>query len=67
VDLSKEYVRQYYRQTGYKDQLYKARDAGREDLPIPALPSAVVEETGRIYIKIFELITGEKFKPAEHY
>ena len=27
VDLSKEYVRQYYRQTGYKDQLYAARDA----------------------------------------
>jgi len=66
VDLSKEYVRQYYRQTGYKDQLYEARDAGRVEPPIPALPSAVVEETGRIYIKIFELITGEKFKPAEH-
>ena len=29
VDLSKEYVRQYYRQTGYKDRLYDARDAGR--------------------------------------
>ena len=27
VDLSKEYVRQYYRKTGYKDQLYGARDA----------------------------------------
>ena len=65
VDLSKEYVRQYYRQTGYKDQLYEARDGGREEPPIPALPSAVVQETSRIYIKLFEMITGEKFKPAK--
>jgi len=64
VDLSKEYVRQYYRQTGYKDQLYKARDAGQNEPPIPALPPEVVQETSRIYIKLFEMITGEKFLPA---
>ena len=64
VDLSKEYVRQYYRQTGYKDQLYKARDAGQNEPPIPALPPDVVQETSRIYIKLFEMITGEKFLPA---
>jgi len=64
VDLSKEYVRQYYRQTGYKDQLYAARDAGRNDPPIPALPPEVVQETSRIYIKLFEMITGEKFMPS---
>ena len=64
VDLSKEYVRQYYRQMGYKDQLYKARDAGQNEPPIPALPPDVVQETSRIYIKLFEMITGEKFLPA---
>jgi phosphoribosylaminoimidazole-succinocarboxamide synthase len=64
VDLSKEYVRQYYRQTGYKDQLYKARDACQNEPQIPALPSQVVQETSRIYIKLFEIITGEKFLPA---
>jgi phosphoribosylaminoimidazole-succinocarboxamide synthase len=64
VDLSKEYVRQYYRQTGYKDQLYAARDAGRAEPPIPTLPQDVVDETSRIYIKLFEMITGEKFLPA---
>jgi phosphoribosylaminoimidazole-succinocarboxamide synthase len=63
VDLSKEYVRQYYRQTGYKELLYKARDAGREEPPIPPLPQDVVAETGRIYIKLFEMITGEGFLP----
>jgi phosphoribosylaminoimidazole-succinocarboxamide synthase len=61
LDLSKEYVRQYYRQTGYKDQLYKAREAGQNEPPIPALPPGVVQETSRIYIKLFEMITGEKF------
>ncbi|MDD4160924.1 MAG: phosphoribosylaminoimidazolesuccinocarboxamide synthase [Methanothrix sp.] len=65
VDLSKEYVRQYYRQTGYKDQLYAARHAGVVEPAIPALPSHVVQETSRIYIKLFEMITGEKFKFAE--
>ncbi|NMC09634.1 MAG: phosphoribosylaminoimidazolesuccinocarboxamide synthase, partial [Methanothrix sp.] len=64
VDLSKEYVRQYYRQTGYKDLLYAARGAGCAEPPIPALPPEVVNETCRIYIKLFEMITGEKFKPA---
>jgi phosphoribosylaminoimidazole-succinocarboxamide synthase len=64
VDLSKEYVRQYYRQTGYKDQLYAARDAGLAEPPIPTLPQDVVDETSRIYIKLFEMITGEKFLPA---
>jgi phosphoribosylaminoimidazole-succinocarboxamide synthase len=65
VDLSKEFVRQHYRQTGYKDQLYRAREVGRDEPPIPALPGPVVEETSRIYIKLFEMITGERFVPAE--
>jgi phosphoribosylaminoimidazole-succinocarboxamide synthase len=65
VDLSKEYVRQYYRRTGYKDQLYAARDAGQNEPPIPTLPAEVVQETSRIYIKLFEMITGEKFLPAK--
>ncbi|VVB67262.1 Phosphoribosylaminoimidazole-succinocarboxamide synthase [uncultured archaeon] len=64
VDLSKEYVRQYFRQTGYKDQLYHSREAGREEPPIPALPPEVVEQTSMIYIRLFEMITGEKFEPA---
>ncbi len=44
VDLSKEYVRQYYRQTGYKDQLYEARDAGREE---PAHTGSAICRRGR--------------------
>ena len=64
VDLSKEYVRQHYRQSGYKDRLYSAREAGKPEPAIPALPSEVVAETSRIYIRLFEMITGESFQPA---
>lgn len=64
VDLSKEYVRQYYRKTGYKDRLYAARASGMEDLAIPELPKDVIDQTSRIYVKLFEMITGEEFKPA---
>ena len=39
VDLSKEYVRQYYRQTGYKDRLYQAREERKAEPAIPALPN----------------------------
>jgi phosphoribosylaminoimidazole-succinocarboxamide synthase len=65
VDLSKEYVRQHYRQSGYKDRLYAAREAGQQEPAIPALPSEVVAETSRIYIQLFEMITGESFQPAK--
>lgn len=62
VDLSKEYVRQYYRQTGYKNLLYQAREQGKSEPAIPALPDDVIKETSQIYIRLFEMITGEKFK-----
>jgi phosphoribosylaminoimidazole-succinocarboxamide synthase len=64
VDLSKEYVRQYYRQIGYKDQLYAARAAGANEPDIPALPEDVIRNTRNIYVKLFEMITGQKFEPA---
>ena len=65
VDLSKEYVRQHYRQTGYKDRLYSAREAGQPEPEIPALPPEVVAETSRIYIRLFEMITGQSFLPSK--
>ncbi len=64
VDLSKEFVRQYYRKTGYKDLLYNARASGAEEPPIPALPQDVIDQTSQIYLKLFEMITGGKFRPA---
>jgi phosphoribosylaminoimidazole-succinocarboxamide synthase len=61
VDLSKEYVRQYYRKTGYKDQLYAARSAGAPEPAIPPLPEDIINKTSQIYIQLYEMITGEKF------
>jgi phosphoribosylaminoimidazole-succinocarboxamide synthase len=65
VDLSKEYVRQYYRATGYKDELYGARSKGLSEPGIPGLPAEVIDKTSMIYVKLYEMITGEKFKPAK--
>jgi len=64
VDLSKEYVRQYYRKTGYKDDLYTARSKGRAEPNIPSLPAEVIDQTSKIYLELYERITGESFKPA---
>lgn len=61
VDLSKEFVRQYYRRIGYKDRLYDARNTGSPEPEIPPLPDDVIDQTSQIYTRLFEMITGEKF------
>lgn len=64
VDLSKEYVRQHYRRTGYKDRLYGARESNEPEPDIPPLPENVISQTSEIYIRLFEMITGEKFESS---
>lgn len=61
TELSKEFVRKYYRDTGYHERLMKARDAGTEEPDIPPLPPEIVEKTEKLYVDMFERITGEKF------
>jgi len=61
VELSKEIVRQYYRKIGYYDALMEARRQGREEPDIPGLPEHVVSEVRKLYIQIYERLTGEKF------
>ncbi|OGS43548.1 MAG: phosphoribosylaminoimidazolesuccinocarboxamide synthase [Euryarchaeota archaeon RBG_13_57_23] len=62
VELSKESVRQYYRQLGYYDKLMEARKMGRAEPKIPALPEAKIKEVSNLYIDMFEHITGESFR-----
>jgi phosphoribosylaminoimidazole-succinocarboxamide synthase len=52
--LSKEYVRQWLKSTGY---------AGEG--PVPTLPLDVVTELASRYIDVFERLTGEIFVPGE--
>jgi phosphoribosylaminoimidazole-succinocarboxamide synthase len=56
VQFSKEAIRQYYRQTGYKDELYTAREKGVEEPPIPELPKGLVEEMSQMYRSIADQI-----------
>ncbi|MCJ7446042.1 MAG: phosphoribosylaminoimidazolesuccinocarboxamide synthase [Methanotrichaceae archaeon] len=65
VDLSKEYVRQYYSSMGYKDLLYKARASRETEPKIPPLPQDIIDRTSRIYIKLFEMITGQNFRQLQ--
>ena len=61
VELSKEFVRQYYRGTGYHGALTEAREAGRAEPDIPELPPQMVEDTADLYAKLFERLTGQVF------
>ncbi len=61
VELSKEFVRQYYRETGYHKALYDAREKGLPEPDIPALPQEIIDRVSRLYVDMYERITGEKF------
>ncbi len=61
-DFSKEFVRQYYRKSGYHDLLTKAREENTEEPAIPPLPPTMVEEVSRMYTTIYERLTGEPFR-----
>ncbi len=60
-ELSKESVRQYYRDIGYHKELYAARERGEKEPEIPALPEEMIEKTSKLYMSMFERITGEKW------
>ena len=63
VELSKEFVRQYYRETGYHAALMEAREKGLEEPAIPALPQEIIDRVSRLYVDMYERITGEEFRP----
>jgi phosphoribosylaminoimidazole-succinocarboxamide synthase len=66
VELSKEYVRQYYRTTNYFDRLSYAREHRLEEPEIPPLPDDVIEKVSDLYIESFERITGRTFKKNQN-
>ena len=61
VQLSKEFVRGHYLETGHHSELYAAREAETEEPPIPALPQEIIDETSMLYADMFERLTGQSF------
>ncbi|MGC8992039.1 MAG: phosphoribosylaminoimidazolesuccinocarboxamide synthase [Thermoplasmata archaeon] len=61
VELSKEFVRKYYKDIGYYDKLMKAREKGEKEPDIPPLPEDMVKKTSELYLMLYEKITGEKW------
>ena len=61
IELSKEFVRSHYIETGHQAALDKARDAGTEEPPIPALPQSVIDETAALYASMYERLTSLDF------
>jgi phosphoribosylaminoimidazole-succinocarboxamide synthase len=62
IELSKEFVRQYYRQIGYHKALMEARAAGKPEPDIPRLPPEVTKQVSALYVDLLERLTGEKFR-----
>jgi len=64
VELSKEFVRQHYRQTGYHARLYEAREKALPEPDIPALPPDVQRQVSDLYVSMFERLTGKSFRES---
>jgi phosphoribosylaminoimidazole-succinocarboxamide synthase len=62
VERSKEIARQYYKDIGYYALLMKAREEGTEEPAIPPLPDRMIERISAEYVRLFEDMTGEKFR-----
>ena len=61
VQLSKEFVRAHYIESGHHKELYDARSSGADEPPIPALPQSVIDDTADLYASMFERLTGQSF------
>ena len=61
VQLSKEFVRGHYIETGHHSVLYAARENGTDEPPIPPLPQHVIDKTATLYVEMFERLTGKTF------
>ena len=69
VEISKEYVRQYYRGTGHHAALEGVRKQNKdrkksgqpllEEPAIPALPQEQIDETSRLYQQLMTMMIGE--------
>jgi len=56
------FVRSYYREIGYYDELKKARANNLPEPPIPPLPDDMAEKVSELYVSMYEKITGESFR-----
>lgn len=59
IELSKEFVRSYYRKIGYHETLSNARAEKNSEPAIPPLPPEMVKETSQLYLNLYTRITGE--------
>ncbi len=62
IEFSKEFVRVHYKQIGYYDKLMSARDAGLPEPDIPALDIEKANEISKLYIDIYQKISGQNFR-----
>ncbi|AAT43938.1 phosphoribosylaminoimidazolesuccinocarboxamide synthase [Picrophilus oshimae] len=61
MELSKEMVRQYYRETGYHERLYSARENHEKEPDIPPLNDEMIKRISNLYIDLYQKITGLKW------
>ncbi len=62
VEKRKEFVRKYYRDIEYFDELINARRKDEDEPPIPPLPEDLVEKTSEIYVSLMRRLTDGTYE-----
>lgn len=61
IELSKEFVRKWYIDSGYHQSLKDARSRGAAEPPIPGLPNEMINKASELYVSMYKRLTGEEF------
>ncbi len=61
VQQSREFVWQYYKETGYHERLMEARRKGEEEPDLPPLPDEIVDQTSEMYVEMMSRLTDGRY------
>ncbi|MFH1427252.1 MAG: phosphoribosylaminoimidazolesuccinocarboxamide synthase [Patescibacteria group bacterium] len=60
IHYSKEFLRQYFIEIGYKKEVDNARAAEKADPPYPELPKSIVQDVSQRYLDFAQAYSGQK-------
>jgi len=61
IQKNREFVKQYYKDIGYLENIMRARENNEEEPSIPNLPEDIVQKTSELYVDMMKRLTDRKY------